>query len=472
MKIRTPSSRFQTRTAGKLDHKNGGRVPTSKTPAQIGSLALHWDFSDITKVWADTAGTIQITADTAIARVDDLSGNTRHATEADAGERPLYRTSIINSKNAADFDGTDDVLSYGAGFAQAGNYSVFAVCKPDAYAAGTDTLVGQRSNATPANSTISIQRTSATAWTVTANCDGTNAGDDVTGTDTDVQCFIGIVDQKYSLIARWAFEDASSAGSGFANDEISTNDLFGADGWTSIAGKLGNAIRLTPSGLEVTTNDFNFITNPFSVAFWFKRSSGTDTLTLAYAEAIAGRVWAVEIAPTTVAMIVDENGSSPTAFDSVTLPSDTWHFVCARFDAANIYINVNARTEVSAAAITLGDATGGTLTITPSGTVDIDEMIIADRCWTDAEVAALYNNGSGFVAADGYATLYRNGTTNGPTSRHVTINATQPFSIGSRASSPADVFSGLVGEVALFSKALTSEEVVALTAYARAKWGF
>lgn len=202
----------------------------------------------------------------------------------------------------------------------------------------------------------------------------------VTGTDVGV---------SLGLIGAWEMDEAT--GTGDLIDSIGDNDLAAPDTHTSVAGFDGDATVLG-GALSVTTDDFNFITNPFSIAFWFKRSAGTDTLTLAYAEAIAGRVWAVEIAATTVAMIADENGSSPTAFDTVTLSSDTWHFVCARFDATNIYLNVNARTEVSAAALTCGDATGGTLTVTPTGTITMCKMKAANECWTDAYVALLASN--------------------------------------------------------------------------------
>lgn len=187
------------------------------------------------------------------------------------------------------------------------------------------------------------------------------------------------------LISAWRFEEATSVADGNAADSVGSNTLFGVDGWTSIAGKIGNAIRLSPSGLEVTTNDFNFITNPFSIAFWFKRSSGTDTLQIKYQGAVIA--YTINVADTF--LFVDYNDATDSATDTFTVSNDTWTFVCARYDSTNLYINVNARAEVSVAAATMGDATGGTLTVTPSGTVTIDNMLIADVCWTDAQVALL-----------------------------------------------------------------------------------
>jgi hypothetical protein len=64
-------------------------------------------------------GTGTISADEAVGYMADLSGNGRHATQATAASRPLYKTGV--GLHWLEGDGTDDVLAtaaFGAGLAQ------------------------------------------------------------------------------------------------------------------------------------------------------------------------------------------------------------------------------------------------------------------------------------------------------------------------------------------------------------------
>lgn len=57
------------------------------------------------------AGTTLVSADgDLIYRWADISGNSRHWNQATSGNRPTYKTNIVNSKPAARFDGTNDYL--------------------------------------------------------------------------------------------------------------------------------------------------------------------------------------------------------------------------------------------------------------------------------------------------------------------------------------------------------------------------
>ncbi len=58
----------------------------------------------------------------------DSSGNSRNATQAVSGKRPLYKTNIINSQPVVHFDGVDDFLQT-AGFTLAQPETVFIVIK-------------------------------------------------------------------------------------------------------------------------------------------------------------------------------------------------------------------------------------------------------------------------------------------------------------------------------------------------------
>ena len=66
-----------------------------------------YDFSDLSTMWQDTAGTTAVTAvDQLVARVDDLSGNGNHLIQSTSDSRPILKQ---DSKGYyLLFDGTND----------------------------------------------------------------------------------------------------------------------------------------------------------------------------------------------------------------------------------------------------------------------------------------------------------------------------------------------------------------------------
>jgi hypothetical protein len=77
-------------------------------PTQITGLAGWWDASDASTLYDATTGGSLVAADGAIARWQDKSGNSRHATQATSGFRPLRKTSQQNGLAVARFDGSND----------------------------------------------------------------------------------------------------------------------------------------------------------------------------------------------------------------------------------------------------------------------------------------------------------------------------------------------------------------------------
>jgi hypothetical protein len=95
------------------------------TPAEI-TTALWLDAADSSTLFDATTGGSLVTADGAVARWEDKSGNGRHATQSTIGFRPLRKSAILGGKDVLRFDGVDDLMAIPAFSATAG-ISCFAV---------------------------------------------------------------------------------------------------------------------------------------------------------------------------------------------------------------------------------------------------------------------------------------------------------------------------------------------------------
>ena len=103
-------------------------------PTGISGLSLWLDST--TGLYDATSGGSLVTANAAsVARWEDQSGNSRHATQSTAGFRATLRTSVQNSRNIIRFDGTDDFYTGISGSLQPANASTrlsfFMACIPD-----------------------------------------------------------------------------------------------------------------------------------------------------------------------------------------------------------------------------------------------------------------------------------------------------------------------------------------------------
>jgi len=89
---------------------NQGAAPAF-SPADLDGLELWLDFSDVSTLYQTNDTSTPVTSDgQTIGYVGDKSGNSRHATIATAGQRPLYKINVQNGKSAALYDGIDDRL--------------------------------------------------------------------------------------------------------------------------------------------------------------------------------------------------------------------------------------------------------------------------------------------------------------------------------------------------------------------------
>ena len=79
-------------------------------PSSLTGLQLWLDAADASTLYDATTGGSLVAADGTVARWEDKSGNARHATQGTAANRPARRSSVVNSLDALDFDGSNDGL--------------------------------------------------------------------------------------------------------------------------------------------------------------------------------------------------------------------------------------------------------------------------------------------------------------------------------------------------------------------------
>ena len=190
-------------------------------------------------------------------------------------------------------------------------------------------------------------------------------------------------------IAYWDFEDVYT-------DSIGGRTVVGG-GTSFVAGKLNTKAVSVPvpnKTVSGTFPEFDFRTNPFTVLCWAKRATG-GTLEVSFKDG-TDRAWKLNLGATSVTATVDTSGANVTATDTVTIADDTWAMLVLSFDGDYVRLNVNNRTQVTAAATTCGShPTGGLYVLSSTATCALDGLAIFNRCLQPSEIVAHYNSGSG-----------------------------------------------------------------------------
>lgn len=101
------------------------------SPIEVANMTLWLDAT--TGLFDATSGGNAVTSDaSSVARWEDQSGNARHFTQSVSNDRPVLKTSVLNSLNVIRFDGSNDKLTGGlalSNFISASAHSVFVVGK-------------------------------------------------------------------------------------------------------------------------------------------------------------------------------------------------------------------------------------------------------------------------------------------------------------------------------------------------------
>lgn len=86
-------------------------------PSQLNGLWAHWCFDDPQYLWQDTSKTTAVAANSdPIALCENRTGAEllRDMSTSTAGDRPLWKTGVVNGRAAAKLDGVDDNLDFAA----------------------------------------------------------------------------------------------------------------------------------------------------------------------------------------------------------------------------------------------------------------------------------------------------------------------------------------------------------------------
>ncbi len=152
--------------------------------------------------------------------------------------------------------------------------------------------------------------------------------------------------------------------------------------------------NVTGGSMTANKDEWNFITDPFTVCMWVKRDSGglAPNVSIYYS---GGGATAWRLIMDAVSVYGELNDGGFSALDSVTIADATWAFICLRFNGSNMYVNVNDRPTVSGVATTCGDSSGGDIFVAGDANTYVDEIVIAPYAFTDGQVEWEYNAGSG-----------------------------------------------------------------------------
>jgi hypothetical protein len=119
-----PTSATATGTAGQIAYdanyqytcvatNTWKRTPLSTwffDPRSIVGIQLWLDAADSATLFDATTGGSLVVANGGVARWEDKSGQSRHATQSTSGNRPLRKTGVQSSRDVLRFDGTNDFL--------------------------------------------------------------------------------------------------------------------------------------------------------------------------------------------------------------------------------------------------------------------------------------------------------------------------------------------------------------------------
>ena len=183
------------------------------------------------------------------------------------------------------------------------------------------------------------------------------------------------------------------------SDSSGNNRTLTNNGNVSFAsGKIGNAAHLGPD--QTLSANIELLEGPKSCSFWFKRNSSNDGGGYStYNYVVMGFA---QGSPSGLGFTLNDSGSIMEVVSEQTYNDDVWHHVCGVWNGSAIKSFIdgiltpsnefpyNILSNAAIDAIVIKEELGFA-----RGEVSVDAFGIWNRALSDAEVAELYNSGTG-----------------------------------------------------------------------------
>jgi hypothetical protein len=184
------------------------------TPASIATEA--WlDAADSSTLFDAVSGGSTPSADGAVARWEDKSGNARHATQSTIGSRPQRKASLFNSLDSLRFDGVDDLLQMDFGGSIAQPVYVFAVTKKNGNPTDFNGRVFDSSSSNSSAANVFVPLAAASGGTFVFNF----------GTDRTTTVGFGTAHSIYATLADGSSSVIFRNGTSVVADDPGTNGV-------------------------------------------------------------------------------------------------------------------------------------------------------------------------------------------------------------------------------------------------------
>lgn len=106
-------------------------------PKSIAGLVLWLDGADRATMFDATSGGSLVADNGGVARWEDKSGNSNHATQSTSNDRPLVRPNTKAGKSVLEFDGSSDFMrAADANSLDVNAFTIFTVVRPSTYVPG------------------------------------------------------------------------------------------------------------------------------------------------------------------------------------------------------------------------------------------------------------------------------------------------------------------------------------------------
>ena len=235
------------------------RASGSFTPKSISGLAA----------WYDAADATTLTIATGVSAWADKSGNGRTLRQATGNNQPASGTRTIGGKNALDFDGTNDVLSYVDG-------SAVPIYDVDIGTPRATTVFGVFASDTgnAVRDVMSLQRT------------GKNSND------------VGVYIRRHTNLSG-SIEFAAGAGDSTSNDQASKNNIRGFANTSTSAMVVSVVLSASASTYEAqlngTTHSLTLRYGTLGVSGFMQEGTGSHTIDIGAtrnaSNALSSSIW-------------------------------------------------------------------------------------------------------------------------------------------------------------------------------------